>query len=212
MNQSLYPNYCEPALFTYFLEPINAISNISFLISGFFILRLLKKNNVKEEIYYGLCLLITFVGIGSILWHSYKHPITLFLDFLPINLFILTSFYILVKKITGRRISSLITIILFIILQIMLTITLPKDFLNGSYRHLSNSILLFILLLMLDKKYEKIYFNLVPIFLIYITAIIFRSIDLIICPQLPIGTHFIWHILNGVNAYLVVRFLIRLKD
>jgi len=36
-------------------------------------------------------------------------------------------------------------------------------------------------------------------------SIVFRSIDQAVCPALPIGTHFLWHTLNGVVLYLALR-------
>ena len=35
-----------------------------------------------------------------------------------------------------------------------------------------------------------------------------RSIDLSVCPYFPVGTHFLWHILNGGVVYLVMHVLI----
>jgi hypothetical protein len=39
---------------------------------------------------------------------------------------------------------------------------------------------------------------------VFVTSLIFRVIDLDICGLLPVGTHFLWHILNAVVIYLVL--------
>jgi hypothetical protein len=36
-------------------------------------------------------------------------------------------------------------------------------------------------------------------------SLIFRSIDMAVCPELPLGTHFLWHLLNAVVLYLLLR-------
>jgi len=38
-----------------------------------------------------------------------------------------------------------------------------------------------------------------------------RSIDLMMCGIIPFGTHFIWHILLSLAAYLGIVMLLRLK-
>ena len=38
-----------------------------------------------------------------------------------------------------------------------------------------------------------------------------RSIDLMTCSIIPFGTHFIWHILLSLAAYLGIVMLLRLK-
>jgi hypothetical protein len=40
-------------------------------------------------------------------------------------------------------------------------------------------------------------------------SLIFRTADLLLCSILPIGTHFIWHILNGLVLALYLEAAIR---
>lgn len=43
---------------------------------------------------------------------------------------------------------------------------------------------------------------------IFAIALLFRTIDLMLCDYIPIGTHFLWHLFNGLLVYLVFRALI----
>ena len=36
-------------------------------------------------------------------------------------------------------------------------------------------------------------------------SLTFRSIDLAVCGAFPLGAHFLWHSLNGVVLYLLLR-------
>ena len=36
-------------------------------------------------------------------------------------------------------------------------------------------------------------------------SLTFRSIDMAVCDALPLGTHFLWHSLNGLALYLLLR-------
>ncbi len=42
----------------------------------------------------------------------------------------------------------------------------------------------------------------------YALALVFRMLDEAVCPALPIGTHFLWHSLNGLVVYLAMRCVI----
>ena len=43
---------------------------------------------------------------------------------------------------------------------------------------------------------------------VYLAALFFRTIDNEVCTVLPIGTHFLWHLLIGLVTYLAMRPLI----
>jgi hypothetical protein len=38
-----------------------------------------------------------------------------------------------------------------------------------------------------------------------VVSLTFRSIDMDVCDALPLGTHFLWHSLNGLALYLLLR-------
>ena len=39
----------------------------------------------------------------------------------------------------------------------------------------------------------------------FILSFAFRTADASVCPTLPYGTHFLWHIFNAVTVYLLAR-------
>jgi hypothetical protein len=51
-------------------------------------------------------------------------------------------------------------------------------------------------------------FTLLAAAVVYLAALFFRTIDNEVCPVLPIGTHFLWHLLIGLVTYLAMRPLI----
>jgi hypothetical protein len=42
---------------------------------------------------------------------------------------------------------------------------------------------------------------------IFSLSLVLRTVDAAICPAFPLGTHFIWHLLNGLVLYLGMRLL-----
>lgn len=43
---------------------------------------------------------------------------------------------------------------------------------------------------------------------VFCAALVFRTVDRGLCAQWPLGTHFLWHLLNGLVAYLAMRSLV----
>jgi len=43
---------------------------------------------------------------------------------------------------------------------------------------------------------------------IFAVSLTFRTVDAPICAAVPIGTHFMWHLLNGCVLFIVVRALV----
>jgi hypothetical protein len=45
--------------------------------------------------------------------------------------------------------------------------------------------------------------------IVLLVSVFFRTTDILICPALPIGTHFLWHLLNGLVLALYLEAAIR---
>jgi len=43
---------------------------------------------------------------------------------------------------------------------------------------------------------------------IFSVSLLLRTVDPLVCPVLPVGTHFAWHLLNAVVLYRAMRLLI----
>jgi hypothetical protein len=41
--------------------------------------------------------------------------------------------------------------------------------------------------------------------MIFMVSLALRIVDLDICDAFPLGTHFLWHVLNAVLLYLLLR-------
>jgi hypothetical protein len=39
-------------------------------------------------------------------------------------------------------------------------------------------------------------------------SLVFRSIDQAVCPGFPLGTHFLWHVLNAVMLGWMIRVMV----
>lgn len=202
--------YCERTESSFLSEPINFFSNAAFLISAYFAYQLLKKYKIKERSYYILVLLLTLIGVGSALWHSFRDPYALLLDALPIFAFFLLFLYLLFRKLIGNGKKAFVLLIIFFLFQVVVSYLLP-NFLNGSVRHLVNGVVFGMLAFILYRENKPIRKDMIIALSLYSLAIVFRSVDNSICSLLPIGTHFLWHIFNAIAAFYAMKLLVNVK-
>jgi len=204
--------YCERLDVGFWAEPVNALSNAAFLITALLLLRLLghrQQGDVSWDI-YTLILLVASVGLGSFLWHTFATQWAELADKLPIFAFMLvffSSYMARVLRLSWRLISFWLA--LFLLLNVAVKLSLPADLFNGSIMYLPA--LLALLMMAFASVRQRlpgamIMFALTGLFCVAVT---FRSIDQLLCDSFPLGSHFIWHLLNAVMLYWLMRTLIR---
>ncbi|MDJ0930310.1 MAG: hypothetical protein QNJ43_05065 [Breoghania sp.] len=57
-------------------------------------------------------------------------------------------------------------------------------------------------------RHAKIGIGLMMIDLMFSLSLSFRMMDHAVCKWFPIGTHFMWHVLNAVVIYMLLRVLV----
>lgn len=216
---SFMDGYCERilgsesgnlTLFGY--EPINTISNLAFLVASLLLFaRWYSSPLVNFKNSFDVLLLTLFLGlitIGSGLWHYYGvYPYQLF-DIAPIALFIHSYLLIFCIRIIKFSIPKTFLVWLgFIIVTWISDHSLPPDILNGTLLYLPAYVMLVIFTsyAYFIKHVDQHY--LLNGLVVWSISLIARTIDLPICSTIPIGTHFIWHLLNAFLLYLLTLFM-----
>ena len=94
-------------------------------------------------------------------------------------------------------------LIAFMALSNGLAIAVPREVLNGStgYFPALGALLIFGLLLR-DSPQGRAMLTGAGIF---VASLALRIVDLDICDAFPLGTHFLWHVLNAVLLYILLR-------
>ena len=203
--------YCEVAYMNGFFEPFNAISNLSFIIAAFFLFLFFRKNDIKDFKSFWFLLIALLIGAGSFTWHFYRHPITNLFDSIPITLFIASFGYFYALKVFKSNNKAFLFVITSLIIvfigQIYLESIIPIFLGNNGYLYFLMSFL-FLVPIFWSKSISKRYFKKgLFLYALFILALTFRQIDIPICSTIPIGSHFIWHILNGIVLYYAVTLL-----
>ena len=199
--------YCERVGPGLLAEPLNAVSNISFLLAAWAAWVLAKRTGALSAGVRALIAIAASVGIGSILWHTYPTMLTLILDSVPILIFISWYIWLYARKAIGMRSQFAVASVAAFLAGTFLVIPY-SDVLHGAFVYVPGLIVTLVLGVFHATERRVARFILLAAAGVYLAALFFRTIDNEVCPVLPIGTHFLWHILIGLVTYLAMRSLI----
>jgi len=92
-----FDGYCERTDFTYWSEPINAVTNAAFLIAAV-IMWQRTRGIVGARL---LCIILFAIGVGSYLFHTHATAWASLSDVAPIGIYILTYLFLVNKDVMG---------------------------------------------------------------------------------------------------------------
>lgn len=201
--------YCErlgPGLLA---EPLNALSNAAFIIAAVWAARAALKRGGGPVIWV-LIALVFVIGLGSLAFHTFANQWSMLADVLPITLFIYGYLGFALRrflKFAWWKVGLGLGILLIVTLaaeRIM-----PPDFMNGSGAYLPALIASVLVSLALLRLGHPAQLNVGVATSVLFVSLIFRTGDRLLCSLVPIGTHFIWHMLNGLVLALYLEAAIR---
>lgn len=198
--------YCERLVSGMAGEPINLFSNVSFFLAfgGIFSLVQGRKISLEFKVLVGL---IVAIGAGSSLFHTFATRGSQLLDVIPIFLFQVGYLWLYFGRVVQLNMSENLGLIGIFLASSYLMQNL-SHVLNGSLSYLPGLIFLTGLGIYHDQQQKREHSILLLATGVFIIALFFRTIDLVICPYFAPGTHFLWHLLNGWLLYLLARALI----
>ena len=201
--------YCERLAPGLAAEPLNALSNAAFFIAAAWAARAALRKGV-EPVIWMLIALVFVIGVGSLAFHTFANQWSELADVLPITLFIYgyLAFALRCFVRLGWWAVALSLAGLFFVTLATARI-LPPDFMNGSGAYLPALIASAIVSLALLRKSHPAQLNVSLASTILFVSLIFRTADQILCSILPTGTHFVWHLLNGLVLALYLEAAIR---
>lgn len=111
--------YCERTGPGLLAEPVNAITNLAFLLAAVGTWRLASRQGVLYADIQLLTGLMAAIGIGSVLFHTFATAWSQVLDILPILLFQVAYLWIYGRRIIGMGTGWLVTLIVLLNLPVM---------------------------------------------------------------------------------------------
>ena len=199
--------YCERTSAGLLAEPVNALTNLSFFIAAWLAWRLAHKHRKRNPATLTLIGLVVLIGIGSSLFHTFANRTTLWMDELPILVFQLTFLGLYLRRVIHMRWSNVIAYYLAFVVLVV-EARQHGEILNGSLAYLPALLVLLALAWLHWRERHKERALLFVASGVFIVSVLFRSIDNAVCADFPLGTHFLWHILNGILMYLLLRVFI----
>ena len=199
--------YCERLDIGIWAEPINAVTNVAFILAAIF-MWFRCKNLVEGKI---LSFLLFSIGCGSFLFHTFAQTWAAMLDVTAILIFILSYLFVANRRfLAWSKMVSLIGVILFFPYHLLLTSILSNiQVFGSSVQYIPVAILIFIYSGLLRKSEPNLSRGLFIGASILCLSIIFRTIDEPFCSIFSIGTHFVWHILNAIMLSWMIEILRR---
>ena len=196
--------YCERLDPSFWAEPVNALTNAAFILAAVMALLDWRRGGSSDRAVLALIVVVFAIGLGSFAFHTLATRGTRLLDVIPIGVFIYGYFLLALRRMLGVPwVYSVVLLVAFIALSNALAIAVPREVLNGSSGYFpALGALLIIGWLLRDNTQGRAMLTAAAIFVASLTL---RIVDLDICNALPLGTHFLWHVLNAVLLYVLLR-------
>ena len=190
-----FDGYCERADLTYWSEPVNAMTNLAFIIAAVIFWR----RSAGVPLARLLSAILFAIGLGSFLFHTHATFWAMLTDVLPIGLFILVYLFAVHRDIWPMRswIAAAATTLFIPYAALMVPVLNQIPFLRISNFYWTVPLLLLPYAYLLRARAGIARGFLIGA-AILILSITLRSVDEVFCAHIPLGTHFLWHILNGV--------------
>lgn len=194
-------------------EPFNAGSALIFAVVAIF--WLIKIRGKEEALFFQVCMVVLLIGgLGGTLYHALRSsPWFLMMDVMPILiLFVLSVGWIIARLNVKRCLAWLLaiggfigTLAFYALLRFLdLTVLGP----SMGYLMIGVYILVPYTIYALRTQKESIIYLICAV-LLFLTAYIARSIDLIV--DIPMGTHFLWHTFGAMATASLTNYLWRTR-
>ncbi|SER98369.1 ceramidase domain-containing protein [Actinokineospora terrae] len=192
--------YCERTGPEFWSEPVNAWTNVAFLIAAFFAYRHVRRTGAPWCV-TALVVLLAVIGLGSFTFHTVATRWAATLDVAPILAFMITYVVVFPKTFLELRWRwAWLGAPLFIAFGVLVNLVIG----GGSYLPALLGMVVFGVLLLVrgDLHYALWFAGIAALFGVSLTL---RTVDTAVCAGFPLGTHFAWHLCNALVLYLLIR-------
>jgi hypothetical protein len=199
--------YCERIGADFWAEPINALTNVAFILAAWSAWRLSPRSSALPPGIWVLLATAVAIGVGSFVFHTVAMTWARVLDVVPILFFQFAFLWLYGRQIITLKRSTMVVALMAYFAASIAGRQFP-ELLNGSLIY-APTILATLGLGIYHAKHATIArYDLLAAATVLAAAVLFRSIDNAVCATFPIGTHFLWHLSNGVVVYLVLRAMV----
>lgn len=211
MNWSdVVDGYCERTDASYWSEPVNALTNLSFVVAAALTWRLARANADRPG--QLLAVAAGLIGLGSYLFHTHATRWALQADVWPIRVFVLLFVGLAAVRFLGTRrwvgVAAAAGFALVTAAVIAAADAAGTTF-NGSIGYATVPVAMALMAALVVRRDRSTALGLLLGAAIFVVSLALRTVDRELCGTLPIGTHFGWHVLNGVVAGTMIVVFVR---
>lgn len=199
--------YCEPIADALIAQPWNTYSNALFFVFAFMLYQRYQLMSTQEQtpLLQTLCLSPILIGMGSTVWHATMIGWTLSIDVASIGvfaaLFIIYGMRHILQKTWWMTVGAIVAVVVLGAVTTRLTVDMiPQK--SGGFIPLA-LIILGIGGALTAKKHSSAGYYYAAGFAM-LCAALFRVSDEAMCTAIPMGTHWLWHVLTAITAYLMI--------
>lgn len=183
-------------------EPFNAITNASFLAAALAAWALARRRGALTASTWTLIMLASSIGIGSFLFHTCVNHATKWLDVIPIAAFQVSFLWIAARFLLRMTVGHSVGLVVAVLSSSFLLMPLHRP-LNGSLFYLPPLLAMVCLGVMAYRQRVRESWLILAAAVFFEAAIVSRSVDWSV--PFSSGSHFVWHLLNGLVLYLLMR-------
>lgn len=211
-------SYCERVDPSYWSEPVNALTNLAFILAAFLAWREARAKDALDAGMAWLIFLVFATGVGSYLFHTHAVMWAAMADTTPIMLFILSYLALSMRRYFGLNwwIAGGIAVVFMIaassfrrVLGMVMDYPYGMSPFNGSEGYFPAFLALVVVGAILKRRGHAAAPWLLSAAGVFIVSLTFRTVDNDVCNSFPLGTHFLWHVLNGVVLGTLLFAMIR---
>lgn len=207
MNETI-DIYCERVSPVFWAEPVNAITNAAFLVAALAGLWLWRRRTPDDWAGLALIVIVFATGVGSFLFHTFATRWALLTDVIPIALFIHLYLLIALRRYLELHWVICVSIVIgFLVLSPMVG-EVWAPLIGSSAGYIPALGAIFVVGGFYYPKNRQLALWVLGTGCVFALSLTFRTLDLPVCDGFPLGTHFLWHMLNAVVLFLLLRVLI----
>ncbi|WP_299811179.1 ceramidase domain-containing protein [uncultured Roseibium sp.] len=201
-------NYCERLGPEFWAEPLNAVTNAAFLIAAL-AAWLIWRRKTPDDLPALLLIAIVFAtGVGSFLFHTFATRWASLADVIPIALFIHVYLFFALKRFLALTWWAAAGIVVIFFAASPLVIGALAPLAGSSAGYVPALLAIFVVGGLCIRTDRRLGGRLLLTGVIFTASLGFRMLDAPLCADLAIGTHFLWHILNSIVLFTLLRVLI----
>lgn len=190
-------SYCERLDPSFWAEPVNALTNAGFLVAA--LIMAFRLRGTRLPLASALVALLAAIGVGSAMFHTFATRWAGLADVAPILAFILVYIFAASRDMLGlgaRRAWVAGALFLpYAALTAPLFALIPG--LGSSAGYAPVPLLIALYALALRRRAPATARGLGLGAGLLTLSILARALDMPLCGRLPLGTHFLWHLLNA---------------